>query len=216
MRRPLSGEGLMSTGFGDLKIFSGSSHPSLTKEIAEFLGIPVGQARLRRFPGQRGLLPDRREHSRRRRLHRPADLQSGGPAPDGAAGDDRRVPPLVGGADHGGDPVLRLRAAGSQGQAARADFGEAGGEPAQRGGHESGADDGSAQGADPGVLRHPGGPSVRGAGDHRVPGAAGQPEPDDRVAGRRRRRTRAGLREAARRRTGGRRQAARRRTARPK
>jgi ribose-phosphate pyrophosphokinase len=40
----------MSTGFGDLKIFSGSSHPSLTKEIAEFLGIPVGQARLRRFP----------------------------------------------------------------------------------------------------------------------------------------------------------------------
>jgi len=40
----------MSTGFGDLKVFSGSSHPSLTKEIAEFLGIPVGQARLRRFP----------------------------------------------------------------------------------------------------------------------------------------------------------------------
>jgi len=40
----------MSTGFGDLKIFSGSSHPSLAKEIAEFLGIPVGQARLRRFP----------------------------------------------------------------------------------------------------------------------------------------------------------------------
>ena len=40
----------MSTGFGDLKIFSGSAHPSLTKEIADFLGIPVGQARLRRFP----------------------------------------------------------------------------------------------------------------------------------------------------------------------
>ena len=40
----------MSTGFGDLKIFSGSAHPSLAKEIADFLGIPVGQARLRRFP----------------------------------------------------------------------------------------------------------------------------------------------------------------------
>ena len=40
----------MSTGFGDLKIFSGSAHPSLAKEIAEFLGISVGQARLRRFP----------------------------------------------------------------------------------------------------------------------------------------------------------------------
>jgi ribose-phosphate pyrophosphokinase len=50
MKRPLSGDGLTSTGFGDLKVFSGSAHPSLTQEIAEFLGIPVGQARLRRFP----------------------------------------------------------------------------------------------------------------------------------------------------------------------
>jgi ribose-phosphate pyrophosphokinase len=40
----------MSTGFGDLKVFSGSAHQSLTKEIADFLGIPIGQARLRRFP----------------------------------------------------------------------------------------------------------------------------------------------------------------------
>jgi len=36
----------MSTGFGDLKVFSGSAHPQLTREIADFLGIPVGQARL--------------------------------------------------------------------------------------------------------------------------------------------------------------------------
>ncbi|MSO30660.1 MAG: ribose-phosphate pyrophosphokinase [Acidobacteria bacterium] len=50
MRRPLSGEGLMPTGFGDLKLFSGSAHPQLTKEIGDFLGIPVGQCRLRRFP----------------------------------------------------------------------------------------------------------------------------------------------------------------------
>jgi ribose-phosphate pyrophosphokinase len=40
----------MATGFGDLKVFSGSAHPQLTREIADFLGIPVGQARLRRFP----------------------------------------------------------------------------------------------------------------------------------------------------------------------
>jgi ribose-phosphate pyrophosphokinase len=40
----------MSTGFGDLKVFSGSAHPQLTREIADFLGIPIGQARLRRFP----------------------------------------------------------------------------------------------------------------------------------------------------------------------
>ncbi|MEQ1760363.1 MAG: ribose-phosphate pyrophosphokinase [Vicinamibacterales bacterium] len=50
MKRPLSGEGLMSTGFGDLKLFSGSAHPGLTREIADVLGIPIGQARLRRFP----------------------------------------------------------------------------------------------------------------------------------------------------------------------
>ena len=50
MRRPLSGDGLMSTGLGDLKVFAGSAHPSLAREIADFLGIPVGQARLRRFP----------------------------------------------------------------------------------------------------------------------------------------------------------------------
>jgi ribose-phosphate pyrophosphokinase len=39
-----------ATGFGELKIFSGSAHPQLAREIADFLGIPVGQARLRRFP----------------------------------------------------------------------------------------------------------------------------------------------------------------------
>src|SRR5687768_3331448 len=50
MRRPLSGDGLMATGFGDLKVFTGSAHPQLTREIADFLGIQVGQARLRRFP----------------------------------------------------------------------------------------------------------------------------------------------------------------------
>src|SRR6267142_392753 len=49
MRRPLSGDGLMSTGFGDLKVFSGSAHPELTRDISAFLGVQPGQARLRRF-----------------------------------------------------------------------------------------------------------------------------------------------------------------------
>src|SRR5438045_8536772 len=40
----------MATGFGELKVFSGSAHGGLTKEIAEFLGVPVGQSRLQRFP----------------------------------------------------------------------------------------------------------------------------------------------------------------------
>src|SRR5216117_2683946 len=50
MRRPLSGEGLMSTGLGDLKVFSGSAHPELAREISAFLGVSTGQSRLRRFP----------------------------------------------------------------------------------------------------------------------------------------------------------------------
>ena len=35
---------------GQLKIFSGSAHPALAKEIADHLGITVGAARLHRFP----------------------------------------------------------------------------------------------------------------------------------------------------------------------
>jgi len=40
----------MATGFGELKVFTGSAHPDLAREIARFLGVSVGQARLRRFP----------------------------------------------------------------------------------------------------------------------------------------------------------------------
>jgi ribose-phosphate pyrophosphokinase len=35
---------------GQLKLFTGSAHPQLAREIAEFLGVPLGQARLHRFP----------------------------------------------------------------------------------------------------------------------------------------------------------------------
>ena len=146
------GDPFMATGFGELKVFSGSAHPELTQEIAAFLGVTVGPGAAAPVSGFGSLVPDRREHPRDRRLHRAADQQSGRSAPDGADDHDRCVPPLVGVAHHGGAAVLRLRAAGSQGQAARADFGQAGGQRAQRGRHQPRADDGSAQGADSGVL----------------------------------------------------------------
>jgi ribose-phosphate pyrophosphokinase len=38
------------SGFGELKLFSGSAHPALAAEIARFLGCGLGQSRLRRFP----------------------------------------------------------------------------------------------------------------------------------------------------------------------
>ena len=41
------GDPFMAAGFGELKVFSGSAHPDLTREIAAFLGVSVGQARLR-------------------------------------------------------------------------------------------------------------------------------------------------------------------------
>ncbi|HET9467575.1 MAG TPA: ribose-phosphate pyrophosphokinase [Vicinamibacterales bacterium] len=37
-------------GYGELKLFSGSAHPELAREIAHHLGLPMGQCRLRRFP----------------------------------------------------------------------------------------------------------------------------------------------------------------------
>jgi len=44
------GDPFMATGFGELKVFSGSAHQELAREIAAFLGVTTGQARLRRFP----------------------------------------------------------------------------------------------------------------------------------------------------------------------
>ena len=38
------GDPLMATGFGELKVFSGSAHVELTREIAQFLGVPMGAA----------------------------------------------------------------------------------------------------------------------------------------------------------------------------
>ena len=37
------GEPSMAIGFGELKVFSGSAHPDLTREIASFLGVEPGQ-----------------------------------------------------------------------------------------------------------------------------------------------------------------------------
>ena len=44
------GDPFMATGFGELKVFSGTAHPDLAREIAGVLGVGLGQARLRRFP----------------------------------------------------------------------------------------------------------------------------------------------------------------------
>jgi ribose-phosphate pyrophosphokinase len=40
----------MRIAFPEMKLFSGSAHPDLSREIGDYLGIPNGQARLSRFP----------------------------------------------------------------------------------------------------------------------------------------------------------------------
>ncbi|HOC17514.1 MAG TPA: ribose-phosphate pyrophosphokinase [Vicinamibacterales bacterium] len=40
----------MRMAFAELKVFSGSAHPELAREIAGHLGLPLGQARIGRFP----------------------------------------------------------------------------------------------------------------------------------------------------------------------
>jgi ribose-phosphate pyrophosphokinase len=36
----------------ELKVFSGSSHPKLAQDIADCLGIPLGQARINKFSNE--------------------------------------------------------------------------------------------------------------------------------------------------------------------
>ena len=40
----------MRIAFAEMKLFSGSAHADLAHEIGDYLGIPIGQARLTRFP----------------------------------------------------------------------------------------------------------------------------------------------------------------------
>ncbi len=40
----------MRIAFAEMKLFSGSAHTELAREIGDYLGIPLGQARLTRFP----------------------------------------------------------------------------------------------------------------------------------------------------------------------
>ena len=146
------GNPFMATGFGELKVFSGSAHQELTREIAAFLGVTVGQARLRRFPDSevsfqideniRGtdvfiVQPTSNpvdQHLMELMIMIDAFKRS-------SASRITAVLPYYGYARQDRKDKPRVP-----------DFGQAGRERAQRGRHQSGADDGSAQGADSGVL----------------------------------------------------------------
>ena len=84
---------------------------------------------------------------------------------------------------------------------AHADLGQARGQPADHRRRQPGADDGAARRADPGLLRHPGRQPVHHAAHGaRHPRASRHGQHRHRLARRRRRHARAGLRQEARRR----------------
>ena len=66
----------MATGFGELKVFSGSAHPELTREIAAFLGAAGRAGAAAALSGFGSLVPDRREHPGHRRLRGAADVRA--------------------------------------------------------------------------------------------------------------------------------------------
>lgn len=102
----------------DIKIFAGNSNEKLATSIAECLGLPLGKAEIGMFSDGEISVSIGESVRWQRRLCGPEHFQPGQPAPDGAAFDDRRVPPCLGGADYRGDALLRLCASGPQEQGA--------------------------------------------------------------------------------------------------
>ena len=141
-----------------LMVFAGRSHPELASAIAEHLGVELGAVDDERVRERRDLRPLRRVDPRLRRLPRPDGMQPDRPEPDGAPADDPGGAARVGEAHHGGDPALPVRAAGPQGQAARADHRAARRRPAPGRGRRPDPDDGPARRPDPGLLHDPGRP----------------------------------------------------------
>ena len=161
------------TGFGELKVFSGSAHPQLAAEIAEFLGVELGQARLRRFP----------------------DTEVSFQIDENIRGTDVFiVQPTCAPVDPHLMELMIMMDAFRRSSAARITavipyYGYARQDRKDKprvpisaklvanvltaAGRQPRADDGPAQGADPGLLRHAGRSPVRGAGDHRLPVAPG-------------------------------------------
>ena len=122
----------------ELKLFSGNANRPLAEEIAQYLRVPLGDARGLALLRRRGLRPDQRERARRGRLRRPAHLPAG----------ERNLMELLVMLDALQARVRRAAITavlpyygyappGPQGAAARADLGQAGGRPDHRRGRRA-------------------------------------------------------------------------------
>ena len=123
------------------------------------LRAPRHRARPRRgrqLRRRRDLGRHRRERARHGRVRDPVHLRAREHEPDGAPDPPRRAAPLLRAPRDGGDPVLRLRAPGPQGEAAHADHREARRRPDLDRGRRAAALPRPARRPDPGLLQHPG------------------------------------------------------------
>ena len=184
--------------FDNLMVFTGNANPKLAQKVAKQLNVQLGKASVSKFSDGE-VMVELLENVRGKDVLRAAvDLRADERPPDGIDDHGRRAAALERGADHRGDAVLRLRAPGPPAaERAGGDLGEGGGEHADGGRREPGADDGPARRPDPGVLRHPGGQRLRDADPAGRPVEARVQEPGGGVAGRRRRGAGTGDREAA-------------------
>ena len=141
-----------------LMLFAGRSNPDLAHRIAEQLDIELGRVKLKTFAN--GETYCRYEES-----IRGADMfivqsgvRPGRPQPDGAADHDQRGAAGVGEADHGGRPLVLLRAPGQEVAAARADQRASGRRHAAVRRRRPRAHDGPPRRPGAGLLPHPGRP----------------------------------------------------------
>ena len=172
-----------------LMVFSGRSHPAPRAADRRAARRRARGDRAQHVRERRDLLPLRRVDSRRGRLPRADRLRARRPERDGAAVHDPGGEARVGQADHRGDPALPLRAAGSKGEAARADLGAARRRHAPARRRRPGAHDGPARRPDPGLLHDPGRPHD-GAAALRAPLPRSRPDRRGRRLGLARRRPR--------------------------
>ena len=210
----LSMDGLAVPSRG-LKLMSGSANRPLAEAVAESMGIELTRLNLGRFAdGEISVRID--ENVRGNDVFIVQPTNPPGREHPRAAAADRRGAARLGGAHHLRDAVLRLRAAGPKGPAARADRRQADGEHDRRRRRRPRPRHRLPPASAPGVLRHSGRPPVRDAGVRESLQEEGAHRSGHRRPGRRVGQDGPRVREAAQRLPGDHRQASARRPTSPR
>ena len=200
-RAPLRRRAMSNLDADKLKVFTGRANPQLAQKICDYLQIPLGRGKTELFPD--GELIVKVEEDVRGRdcfIVQPTSHPVNAHLMELFIWIDclRRRQRQPG---DGGHPVLRLRPAGPQGRGPHADHRQAGGQPARAGRRRPRGRGRPARRPGAGILRHPGRPPERRRRcSSKWFKSLKLREPRVRLAGRRQREARPGLRQHARRR----------------